>query len=102
MNIKGLKVDTAALGRGFYRIIREQKMEAIVAFGMLPAEIMATIEKLLREKIVAEAAKQSECTPAELAPFVSKPLVDEIVRPIMHEICLAIYAEAKAAGMMVV
>jgi hypothetical protein len=95
-------VDTAKIGAGIYDIICQKGEEAIVAFGMIPKWAMDACERMLREKIIAEAAKQSHCTPEELKPFVDEALVTDMVNKIMHEIAVGIYAEASNQGRMVV
>jgi hypothetical protein len=102
MKINGLKVDTAAIGNGLYQIICETGREAIVAFGMIPADLMATTEKMLREKIIALSAKQIGCTVEEYKPFIDEQKVKETINPILHEISLAIYNAASKAGKMIV
>ena len=76
--------------------------EAIVAFGMIPKWIMDLTEKLVREKVIAETARQLNLTVAELQPHVDEKLLAETVNPIIHEIALGIYAAAARAGKLAV
>ena len=102
MTINGINANTQAIGEGLYRIICETGQEALVAFGMIPADLIETTTQMLREKVISEAAKQAQCTVEELRSFVDSEKVEEIVRPIMKEICSAIYAAASHAGKMIV
>lgn len=104
MQINGLKVNTQAISEGLYRIICQQGKESIVAFGMIPAEIMECLSKLLREKIISIAAAQNNCTiqELELTGWLDENKIKEICRPIEREVCAGIYAAAKNAGKMIV
>ena len=59
---------------------------------------------MLREKVISEGAKQIGCTAQELELMgaVDDAKVKKIVQSIEHQICLGIYAAAKAANRMVV
>ena len=102
MMVGGIVADTQAIANGLYDIIVKTGQEAVVAFGMLPAELMNKTEEMLREKVISEAAKQRGCRVEEITPYVDKAAVDKIVRPIMHAISSDIYAAAKRAGKMIV
>ena len=102
MNINGLKVNTDAIGEGLYRIICQQGQEAIVAFGMLPADIMESLDKMLREKILAESAKQIGCSVREMKLIYDERKMQDTVRPIVREVSTAIFRAASHAGKMVV
>lgn len=97
-----LKVDAQAIADGLYGIIQDQGQEAIVAFGMLPAELMAGLEKMLREKVIAISAAQAQLTVEELTPHVDQKLLAAIVQPIINDVGTGIYAAAKRAGKMIV
>ena len=64
-----------AIADGLYEIIYEQGEDSIVAFGMIPKWIMDLTEQSVREKVVAEAAKQLGITSEELKPFVEEKLL---------------------------
>ena len=102
MKINGLNVDTQAIADGLYEIICERGEEAIVAFGMIPKWILDLTEKLVREKVLAESARQLGITAEELKPYVDEKLLAETVNPIIHEISLGIYATAAKAGKLLV
>lgn len=102
MKINGLSVDTQAIADGLYKIICEREEEAIVAFGMIPKWIMDLTEKLVREKVIAENARQLDLTVEELKPYVDEKLLTESVDSILHEISLGIYTAAKRAGKLLV
>lgn len=102
MKINGLNVNTQAIADGLYDIICEKGEDGIVAFGMIPRWILDLTEKLVREKVIAESARQLGVTVEELKPFVDEELLTETVNPIMHEICLGIYGAAARAGKLLV
>jgi hypothetical protein len=105
MNIHGLRIDAQAIGNGIYAMICDHGEEAIVAFGMIPKWAMDTLEKELRDKITHEALKQVGITDVEsLGPDfkIDDAKLDAIIRPIVHEISIAIYRAAKNAGKMIV
>ncbi len=102
MKLNNLVVDTDAIGTGLYSIICEKGEEAIVAFGMIPKWVIDLFEKQLRDKILSEAAKQVQCTPEEIAPIVDKTIVQDMVNKITRQVSIAIYAEAKRQGKMIV
>src|SRR5882672_837040 len=102
MKINGLSVDAQAIADGLYAIICENDEEAIVAFGMIPKWIMDLTEKLVREKVIAENARQLNLTVEELKPYVDEKLLAKTVNPIIHAICLGIYAAAAKAGKLLV
>ena len=102
MKIDGLNVDAQAIADGLYAIIGEQGEEAIVAFGMIPKWIMDLTEKLVRERVIAETARQLHLTSAELQPHVDEQLLRDTVNPILQEISLGIYAAAAKAGKLLV
>jgi hypothetical protein len=104
MKINNLNVNTAAISEGLYRIICQQGQEAIVAFGMIPIEIINMLEKLLREKIISISAAQNGCTVKELmaSGLVSEQLIKDTMAPIVREVTTGIYTAASNAGKMVV
>ena len=102
MKINGLTVDTRAIADGLYAIICERGEEPIVALGMIPKWIMDLTENLVREKVIAESARQLGITTEELKPYVDDNLLSETVNPILHEISLGIYAAAAEAGKLLV
>lgn len=102
MKIKGLTVDAQKIANGLYDMITDRGEEAIVAFGMIPKWIIDLFEKQLREKILEIAAQQQRVTVEELKPYVSEQLIQETMRPIVHEVTLGIYTAAKRAGKMCV
>lgn len=102
MRINGLNVDADAIGRGIYRIICDKGDEAIIAFGMVPSWAMDSLRPMLRDKIIAEAAKQAQCTAEDLAPYLDEDKVKRTLQDIEHQVVLGIYAAAHAAGKMIV
>lgn len=102
MKIQGVEVDVESIAVGFYDIILETGMEAVVAFGMIPKELMDLSEKALREKIISDTAKRMGMTPEEFEPWLDKAKLSEIVRDIQHQVCIAILGVAKRNGMMCV
>ncbi|HUJ08544.1 MAG TPA: hypothetical protein VL171_00820 [Verrucomicrobiae bacterium] len=102
MNIDGLKVDAQAIADGLYQIICDRGQEAIVAFGMIPKEIIDLVEKLIRDRVIELAANQHGVTVTEFLPFVDEAKLRAIVNPIVHEITVGIYAAAQRAGKMCV
>ncbi len=102
LHINGLSIDAAAIGSGIYAMICDRAEAAIVAFGMIPKWAIDTLETALRAKIIAEAAKQVGCTPAELEPFVDAKMLADTMRPIVHAVIVEIYQAASDAGAMCV
>ncbi len=102
MKVNGLEVNTQAIAEGMYRIICEKGEEAIVAFGMIPLWIVEMTEKQLLEKIISEKCRETGWTPEELAPYLSKEMVDDMVSQIMRHICTGIYTAAGNANKMLV
>lgn len=101
VKINNLNVDADAIGRGLYGIICDKGESALVSFGMIPKWIMDIAEKMVREKIVSEAAKQVCCSPEELAPIVDKAIVDDMTNKIMRQIGTSIYKAASEQGQMI-
>ena len=99
----GMKVDAEKIGAGLYSILCDKGEDHIVAFGMIPSWIMDALHKMLREKVMSEAAIQVGCTEQELTLMgvIDNKKVDSIVRDIEHKVCVAIYAAASKAGKMV-
>lgn len=120
MKVNGLNVNTEAIGEGLYRIICEKGEEAIVAFGMIPKWIMDLLEKQLREKIIRVVCEQMRFSNTETehlleldrlgmlmgkdvaATGFSEELLQDTMRPIIHEVSVAIYKAASNAGKMCV
>jgi hypothetical protein len=102
MRINGLSVDTQAIAEGLYDIICGKGEDSIVAFGMISKWIVDLTEKLVREKVIAETARQLNLTVEELKPYIDEKHLMETVQPIIHEICLGIYAAAAKAGKLLV
>jgi len=102
MKINGLNVNAQAIADGLYVIICEKGEDSTVAFGMIPKWIMDVTEQLVREKVIAENAKRLNLAVEELKPYVDEKLLAETVNPIIHEICLGIYAAAAKAGKLLV
>jgi len=96
--VNGLYVQPQMIADGLYEIICKAGEDHIVAFGMIPLWIMENTQKLLREKVIKEAAKQMDCTPEEVAPVLDEKLIQDTIRPIMHAISLGIYEAASRAG----
>ena len=103
MKIKGVNVDTQALAKGMYDLFDEDE-QAVVAFGMLPAEKMACTERLLNEKI--ESLAKDDCE--RLYGFrpdqncAKKDLKKDFVREATREITIAIFRHANSIGKMIV
>jgi len=91
--IEGLTVDSAALGAGLYKIICARGEAAIVSVGMIPKWAIDCFESQLRAKLTALAAPAVKLTDEEL---------NEMMRPIVREVCTEIYAAAAKAGAMIV
>lgn len=102
MKINGLLIDEQNIANGLYAIICEQGQDHIVAYGMIPAEIMECLAKLLREKMIALAAAQRRMTAEEFAPYVDEAIIKDMIQKISHEVCIGIYRAAKEAGKMLV
>ncbi len=102
MNIQGLRVDAPAIADGLYEIICDRGQEAIVAFGMIPKDIIDLVEKILRERVIALWARQLDVAVEEAMPYVDEAKLRAIVQPIIHEITVGIYNAAARAGKMVV
>lgn len=99
--INGLRVDSANLGRGLYEIICEAGEDHIVAFGMIPKWVIDLFEKQLRAKIIELAAASVKCSVEDVTPYLDEKLIEQTMRPIVREVCTAIYAAASDAGKMV-
>ena len=104
MKINGLNINTEAIGEGIYRMICDAGQEAVVAFGMIPREFADLLERQLREKVLAEAAKQLDCEPTDpmFLRFVDQGKLNATVREIMHAVVVAIFGAAQNAGKMCV
>lgn len=102
LKVNGLAVDTQAIADGLYDIICAKGEEAIVAFGMIPAWLIETLELMLREKAIAIAAAQVGVTVQEFGPFIDETKLKETIRPIVHEVTVGIYRAASSAGRMCV
>lgn len=102
MKTNGLSINAQAIGDGIYKMICERDEAGIVAFGMIPLWSMECLRKLLREKVVTEAAKSISCTPKELAPYVSQEKLNATVSQIEREVATAIYRAASNADAMLV
>jgi hypothetical protein len=94
MKIHGINVDAQAIANGLYKIICEQGQAAIVAHGMLPKDLMDSLETMVAEKVQAESLRARLC----LSPEEQK----RTVRAIVHEVGVGIYRAASDAGMMLV
>jgi hypothetical protein len=99
----GIKVDAKAIAQGFYNDMFTEKERAIVAFGMLPAEKMETLSKLLGEKFEACAKDQMEAAfdmrPDE--PCAKEDMKKDFIRKVSHEISVEIYSYAESIGKMI-
>ena len=96
MNIEGITIDARRIAEGIYNLFDEEQV-AVCAFGMLPANIMESLERMLGEKI-EEIAKDDcqrqygfrpdrDCAKTDLKRcFVSEA---------MRQIALEIYGIAK-------
>ena len=102
MKINGLNVDTRKIAEGLYDLIEQKGEAGIVAFGMIPKWIVDLLEKLLREKIISESARQVGISADELSPVVDQDKVKQMVSEISRAICIDIYAVAGERGKMLV
>jgi len=104
MKIANLTIDERQIAAGIYDLIEQRGEEAIVAFGMIPMWSVDTLEKLLREKVLALAAGQVCLTGPQLAAsgLVDEAKVTAIVRDISKAVCTQIYAVASSRGKMCV
>lgn len=102
LSINGLNVDVQPLAEGVYGIICEKGDEHIVAFGMIPLWAVELFERLLREKVIAEACKRLQVTPEEAQPYLDEKLIKTIVQKISQEVTTGIFAAAKSAGRLCV
>jgi hypothetical protein len=73
-----------------------------VAFGMIPKWIVDLLEKMVREKIISESAKQVGVSADQLAPHVDQAKINRMVSEISHAVCTDIYAVASQRGKMLV
>jgi hypothetical protein len=91
MKIEGISIDTRAIAEGVYNLFDEEQI-AVCAFGMLPANIMESLRRMLGERIEEVAKSQCqkqygfqpnrECAKADL----KKRFVSEALRQIAIEI----------------
>jgi len=102
MKINGLVADTRKIAEGLYDIIEEKGEAGIVAFGMIPKWTVDLLEKHVRQKVIAESARQMGVTESELAPHVDQNKVNQTVSEISRAICTDIYAVASDRGRMLV
>jgi len=100
--INGIGVDTKTMGQEFYRMICEKEQEALVAFGMLPADFMAMVEEKVKEKLIKIWTQTLGVTVPEAMPYLDENKLKDTVQAIMHEICVEIYHAASEAGKMCV
>ncbi len=78
------KIDYEGLGKGLYAMIENAGLDGVVAFGMMPAEIMKTLEKGLKEK------------------FKGHEKIEELVKDTMHKVTVEVFREADRRKKMVV
>lgn len=104
MKISGLNVDVEKIGAGMLRIIEDKGDGAIVAFGMIPVWAADALNRMLRDKIIAESATQLGVTSRELdlMGLVDNAKVAEIAREIERAVISAIYKAANQQGKMIV
>lgn len=102
MTANGLKINIPAIAEGMYNIVCEAGQDHIVAWGMLPEKFIETLDRLVREKIIALAATECGLSKREVSLLVDEEKMVALVRPIMHEIAVGIYSVARARGKMVV
>lgn len=102
MRIENMQVDADKIAEGIYEIILERGQEAIVAFGMLPADLMRMVEQNARRKVIEVTAAFYELPPELFEPMVDESKLKPIVQKIVHEVSVAIYRQAKKHGMMIV
>lgn len=105
MRNKGLLKNYQIVAREIYEDIMTERDRNVVAFGMIPANLMATIEKILEELILKI---QADFFGVDVDDF--RELLNEYIDPseqkkaiteTQHNICVAIFNHAKAAGKMV-
>lgn len=105
-NIQGMTVDVQAMADGLYAIITDRDQAALVAFGMLPADLLDLFEKQLGEKYEATAKEQAKtlfgCDIPENLEVADQAKKKAFVRDCLHEVSIGIYKAASNAGMMVV
>lgn len=102
--IEGLNVDTQKIGEGLYKIICARGEEALVAFGMLPKDLINMLEAQTLDRVVKITADGLGVTDQEarLLELRQNDRVIETVREIVKDVCPQIYAAAARKRMMLV
>ena len=91
-------VDCEAIGAGLYDLMNKDH-RTLVAFGMIPKDVIDKAMGMIRARIGEVAAEKYEGVPADHLAACVKP---EFLREVEHRVCLAIHARAAELGKMVV
>ena len=105
MEIFGIPIETRPIAEGAYDQFTESE-KAAVSIGLLPADRMEVIRRLLGEKFDQIAVEQcvKDWGGEWIAPAVrpNKEMREKFVREVEHKIAVDIYGYAADLGRMVV
>jgi len=98
----GYTADFEAIAAGIYRMLPEE-YKAALAFGMCPAPFMEQAEQLFREKC-ARAELERYGIPEDPGNFKKwcAAVKRDVIQEFNHQLALAMLAEAKRQGALVV
>ena len=103
MNVAGITIDERRIAEGIYDLFTDQD-RTVCAFGMLPADKMESLQRMLGEKF-EEIAKE-QCRKAfgwkPEGNVANQKMKAQFVREVEHAVCVEIYGVAKENGMLVV
>lgn len=92
----GFTIDVQRIANGIWDMMPEDDKLPMVV-GMIPKQWADMTERMLREKLTEEYAKQYDCTPAMAAAFLKMDKAvfndnqswKQFMAEIMHQFCLA-------------
>ncbi len=89
-----IKVDVENIALGMFEIIMNSKSESVISFGMVPAEIIKSLEKNIDEKYPTSDLLIGQ-------NYISKDDIEKVKKTIIQDIISSIYCIAKAKKVLV-
>jgi hypothetical protein len=89
-------VNCEKIGAGLYDMM-DDDLKGIVAFGMIPKEIMDFVVDCVKSKIGKDCAEKFDLDPKEIEKAISKDFINKFER----EVTIAIFNRANELGKMI-
>lgn len=96
-----MQTNYKAIGQGLYDMMTDYD-KAVVAFGMVPLEIMELFEKQYKKVVIEKWCAKYDMIPDDFDYDLEKEIPQEQINEASRQVTIEIYEAASRAGKMMV